>query len=112
MVKADARYKRDGVCSAWCLDLVKGQAVPEKATQAPAAPAEAVGPVSLQLPVRITSSAELLEPTITNTRTARCQRCWAINHTERLADGELGLKICKNCEASTEHEGSKAQEGV
>lgn len=34
---------------------------------------------------------------ITSTRATRCLRCWGIDHTERLADGEMGL--CKPCRA-------------
>lgn len=32
------------------------------------------------------------------TRANRCLRCWGVNHTERLADGTGGMRLCKGCE--------------
>lgn len=76
MVKADARFKKDGVCSADCLGrLVERLSLQATATDGSAEDASLIG------------------------RSTRCLRCWATSHTERLADGEKGLHLCMACEA-------------
>jgi len=46
----------------------------------------------------LTSGTQVFEPGRRSTRASRCLRCWATDHTEKPADGQFGLNICKTCE--------------
>ncbi|KAK5271408.1 hypothetical protein LTR96_003232 [Exophiala xenobiotica] len=91
---ADSKYKRDGVCSAECLARVNHEDL--KITSKPCASKE-----SNYISQHSTTTAESNETKTFGTRATRCLRCWSINHTEKVADGELALHLCKGCEALT-----------
>ncbi|KAK4945143.1 hypothetical protein LTR10_015569 [Elasticomyces elasticus] len=92
IVKADARYKRGGVCSADCfarvehfnLDAEIGSSTTEDRPLISSPP--------------VTAIADLVACGTSSTRATRCQRCWSINHTQKAADGALGIHLCKDCE--------------
>lgn len=93
IVRADARYRPHGVCSADCLARVEH--FKQNAEMANAIIAQ---PRSLTEPP-LAANTDLLNGAAPSTRATRCQRCWSINHTEKTADGLLGLRLCKGCEA-------------
>ncbi|KAK6365229.1 hypothetical protein LTS17_011462 [Exophiala oligosperma] len=92
--EADPKHKREGVCSAECLAVVTS-ATPDR-TSTFSEPAQ-------YHPVLLTTVSDAFCNTVSTTRATRCLRCWSINHTEKVADGELGLHLCKYCESIVHH---------
>ncbi|KIV85526.1 hypothetical protein PV11_01213 [Exophiala sideris] len=93
IVKADARYKRGGVCSADCfarVEHLKHDAEVGSSTTEDR-------PLTISPP--LIAIEDLVDCGNSRTRATRCQRCWSINHTQKAADGALGLHLCKGCEA-------------
>lgn len=92
IVKADARYKRRGVCSAECsarVEHLENNAEIEPSTTQDCALTTSPPP---------SVCADLQESGTSSRRATRCQRCWSINHTHEAADGALGLRLCTGCE--------------
>lgn len=99
IMKADTRYKRARVCSAECLDLLPK----DKEQQLDTKGSENLHLTDLSSP-GLGSNPPIPKNARTTSRATRCLRCWSIDHTEKIADGELGLHLCKSCEALVGHE--------
>lgn len=95
--KGQPCYRSLGVCSKECQVLMEKaqQSVETKIAPAQQTPAD-IGQGGLK---GIKSATEPSVKVPTNTRATRCLRCWGIDHTEKAADGDLGMHLCKGCEA-------------
>ncbi|KIX10414.1 uncharacterized protein Z518_01496 [Rhinocladiella mackenziei CBS 650.93] len=114
----DPALKSDGVCSAACLEKVRMTTMNGSCSlQKNGGSAEPHGSKRLEIRAAtaavmsgVVNGAGILEDATPSTRANRCLRCWAINHTERAADGLMGLNLCGKCEALVDHEGFKVKE--
>ncbi|KAL6242704.1 hypothetical protein RBB50_010350 [Rhinocladiella similis] len=91
--EADPKHKRAGVCSAECLAVVTS-ATPDRTSTFPEA-----GQNQLALP----PISDTIRNRTSSTRATRCLRCWSIDHTEKVADGQRVLHLCKDCESVVNH---------
>jgi len=94
ITKADWRFKQDGVCSSECLGFLIDRIETDCVRKF-----ESMSLERRKAPIKgLTSGTQVFEPGRRSTRASRCLRCWATDHTEKPADGQFGLNICKTCE--------------
>jgi hypothetical protein len=94
--KGEPCYRSLGVCSKECQALMEEaqQPVETKVTPAQQTPAN----IDQGVQKETKSTAETSAKATASSRATRCLRCWGIDHTEKAADGDLGMRLCKGCE--------------
>jgi len=95
--KGEPYYRSLGVCSKKCQEMIENAqhlAVETQPTSAPSTDEVSGQAVREELKSIVKPSGNAS----TGTRATRCLRCWGIDHTDKAADGGLGMHLCKDCE--------------
>lgn len=95
--KSEACYRSLGVCSKKCQEMIEKvqQLAGEPELTSAHSTAEELGQGFHR---EVKSTKETSDSASTSTRATRCLRCWGINHTDKAADGDLGMHLCRGCE--------------
>ncbi|KEF61547.1 uncharacterized protein A1O9_03114 [Exophiala aquamarina CBS 119918] len=95
--KGEVFYRSLGVCSKECQELI--EKIQQSAADLEVKPAHSTAEShshDVRREVNHTTGAS--DTATARMRATRCLRCWGIDHTEKTADGALGMRLCKKCE--------------
>jgi hypothetical protein len=99
MVRVEPGYRRFGVCSAGCYSTIQSRwlTIQESRVEGVAVGISSEA-TDLQEGLQARDDEDSDEEELTRTRASRCRKCWAIDHTDRIADGTTGCGLCRTCE--------------
>lgn len=93
------RYREHGFCSEECQDL--GEQVQPSVSAATDHIFRILPTTNDLVQIMLKETKPVPEININpapNIRATRCLACWGVDHTEKVADGDLGMHLCKRCE--------------